>query len=406
MSAGSRNPTIDGLRGFSALLVLLYHLYNMSVGAGFCRPIANHYVATSLPKLAMFAVMLFFCISGYLIVQSLVKHADVPTFLKDRVIRIYPLFLALHLVMFTAGPLAGYGWMGSLKHSIAGYVASFTSNLLFLPGMLDLPLAQKNAWSLSYEAAFYLIASLFYLSWSLRRVRKLTAAALATVALSGSAAAIWFHPDSAFFLVGVVAFGMATIGLRWMDGPWQAANGIVFLLLSLTFFRTFAPLSMLFGLALFLTVIHEVGWFSAFLRTRVLQYLGKISYSLYLIHPFVLDLLRSVVRRFATTDGPHWMLAFVAVGIPLSIVVAAFSFRYLETGGGRFLRRVWGSEPAGRSSGRIASPSRRSISPRSPAGSLEPATCSSATFASLPKRWPSRSHHFDRFPSGRRGASL
>jgi len=56
---------------------------------------------------------------------------------------------------------------------------------------------------------------------------------------------------------------------------------------------------LILSLPFFFTVVHQTGWFARFLQTRLLHGLGKISYSLYLIHPFVLDAARAVVLHLA-----------------------------------------------------------------------------------------------------------
>lgn len=151
------NKTIHGLRGFSAFIVVIAHVYGMSVLAGFFPDYGPTFIGS-------LGVCIFFMISGYLITQSLVKHKHVPTFLKNRIIRIYPVFLALHLVIFSAGPIINYEWLGSVTPT--EYILHFLSNLFLLPGIFELPLAQGNAWSLSYSFCF--ILSLFPIISSLR----------------------------------------------------------------------------------------------------------------------------------------------------------------------------------------------------------------------------------------------
>ena len=69
-------------------------------------------------------VELFFMISGFLIPASLVRHASVGKFFYDRALRILPVFVVLHLVLFVAGP-------GPLAHAI-GILNPFRGMLLVL----------------------------------------------------------------------------------------------------------------------------------------------------------------------------------------------------------------------------------------------------------------------------------
>ena len=53
-------------------------------------------------------VELFFMISGFLIPASLVRHGSFWKFIRDRVMRIMPVFGVLHLLLFIVGPIVGY----------------------------------------------------------------------------------------------------------------------------------------------------------------------------------------------------------------------------------------------------------------------------------------------------------
>jgi peptidoglycan/LPS O-acetylase OafA/YrhL len=71
---------------------------------------------------------------------------------------------------------------------------------------------------------------------------------------------------------------------------------------------------------------------------RWLEYLGDISFSLYLLHTIVLGVVFSLVREHAQS----WLVTRVAVvaAILVAIAVAALSHRYVERGLCDWLRRV------------------------------------------------------------------
>src|SRR5437870_5718802 len=75
-----RNLTIEGLRGFSASLVICYHAHNMAITGGYFHPHYSPLVASLIRGVGRFGVLLFFMISGYLIVQSLVRYDNIPRF--------------------------------------------------------------------------------------------------------------------------------------------------------------------------------------------------------------------------------------------------------------------------------------------------------------------------------------
>jgi len=78
-----------------------------------------------------------------------------------------------------------------------------------------------------------------------------------------------------------------------------------------------------------------------------LNRLGKISYSLYMVHPFILDPLRRVGRTLADSWGNAQVhSAFVVLGIVLAVIVAAISHELIEVRLTRYLLRRPVTAPA------------------------------------------------------------
>ena len=342
--AGAFNRSLQGLRGFSALCVLVYHLHNMTVAAGFAHPHYAPITQTLIAGVGHFGVMLFFILSGYLILQSLLRHRDVPRFLRSRIARIYPVFLVPHLVMFTLGPLLRYDWMAHLTPLT--YVGHFISNLFFLPSMFALPTAQKNAWSLGFEWVFYLfaVAFVYAIGTGATAANHRFRVVLRSLVAPASAVFLYFHPYAAFFVVGVALFfaeasyprSLTVLSAAWL--PWL---GFVWLVGAFVLFAiadenglsgiVFAA-ALGFATLLCATVIRETGWLAALLRTHPLTYIGCISYSLYLLHPFVLDPLRALLVRLVPRLGNTAAgIVFVLLGTTVSLVVADLSYRWIET---------------------------------------------------------------------------
>lgn len=334
------NMSIQGMRGFAALLVAISHIYAMSLTTGIIKPESRATILGTVGNFGHFGVVLFFFISGYLIVQTLTKHKDVKKFMINRAIRIYPAFIALSIPIFLLGPLANYEWMGSLRGHPIEFLKALIENLLFLPGMFALPIAQKNAWSLSYEFAFYLIACAFYLAFS--RMRKASPqqflAVAATVAIT--VLAIWKHNLAGCFLVGVLIFYAEPL---WANGNRRFVNiaGSLSVILLLTCYASFGVVPVVFevlGALLFATIVAETGTVSRAFRLPFFQFLGKISYSLYLIHPFVYVPIRSLLGKahHHGVDGNILLLVFYVIGLPAAIMAGTISYTLIED---RFTRR-------------------------------------------------------------------
>lgn len=329
------NLQIHGLRGFSALAVFIFHIYGMSTLLHFWPAILAP--ASRFFDAGRHGVEIFFIISGYLITASLIRHQSATKFLIDRCIRIYPVFLAIHLLVFVVGPIIGYKWMAGI--SAVHWSEAFVSNALFLPGIFNLPIAQMNAWSLSYEAAFYLFsASVFVLAGITRRW---------VVAIGVAVVLIPFFarfPIATFFGVGVIIFFLVRGG-RNVPTVFRvlAIPGIVATLALLTLAER-RPALALVGLVpafiFFWSIVDGKCLLSAFLRLRWLQYLGTISYSFYLWSPVVTYPLKMTISRvFHGKINDLTMLAlFAIIGSALALGVSHLSYRYLEERCGRMLR--------------------------------------------------------------------
>lgn len=334
--SASRNPAIEGLRGACAAMVVGYHVYGMAVKSGFCQPVPLFF----LEHLGQCAVATFFVISGYLITGSLASHPNTGRFLANRVRRIYPLFLALHAIIFAIGPFIDYEWMGPLKASPSAYVTHFLSNLAFLPGTFDLPIAQKNAWSLSYEWVFYLVAALTAAGLSRAARRRTLGAASCLVGASLVATAMLVaHPAAGYFLIGVAARLLPrSLARRIPNRGIFSANGLLAWSALLALQGRSLPLALAAAFFAFVSLSTQEGILAWILCRRPFQFLGAVSYSLYLVHPFAMYPLKALLAR-----APNWLgsdplrfLFFGLIGGALSTVAAWFAHRWLEA---PFLRR-------------------------------------------------------------------
>ncbi len=196
------NPHIHGLRGLAALMVFIFHIYHMSEKEGFW-PSSLDFMAPGFLALSS-GVEIFFMISGFLIIASLIRHRSTGRFLLDRAIRIYPVFLFIHILIFSVGPFIGYKWMADI--SLFEWARHFISNVLFIPGVIkDLPLAQLNAWTLSYEAFFYVTAGSLY--WAGTRVKWPVWWRISCFALI--AAICFWRPLCLFFIAGIASFWLS-----------------------------------------------------------------------------------------------------------------------------------------------------------------------------------------------------
>jgi peptidoglycan/LPS O-acetylase OafA/YrhL len=262
-------------------------------------------------------------ISGFLIPASLVRHGSLSKFFFDRALRIMPVFVVLHLALFAVGPLVGYKFFHGID--IGGYLELFFANMFFLQDGLGLPIAQQNAWTLTYEWAFYIW---FALAFAAVRLRNWMMTA-PLIALGLACALHW--PITAYFCIGML-FSATDFRID-LAGRTGLLVGLICAAAMYTSLELFHPfVGLIPGFLLFGIVLASGSGTSNALSTPALQYLGKISYSLYLVHPFVLFPLQMIGLKLVALGVDRWLLwtAFVILGLILSLIASAISYELIE----------------------------------------------------------------------------
>ncbi|MFF2195020.1 acyltransferase family protein [Streptomyces sp. NPDC058157] len=145
---------LDALRGIAALLVAVHHFGMLGLLPG------GDFISRNF-DLGIYAVMLFFLVSGYIVPASLERRGDVRGFWVGRIFRIYPLLVVVigaALILLPADHSA-------VPDAVVDHpVRSTLANALLLHEMLNIPSALGAMWTLSYEMVFYfLVTALFVL---------------------------------------------------------------------------------------------------------------------------------------------------------------------------------------------------------------------------------------------------
>ncbi len=273
-------PAVQGLRGFAALSVLVLHLYEMAEHGEFLPAIPGP-IATAWSTLGQ-GVPLFFIISGFVIPGSLLRHKNLGRFFVDRLLRIMPLFVVLHVLVFAIGPFVGYKWLRGI--GLAHYVLLFVTNLTFTAYPLHLlPLAQQNSWTLTFEWGFYLLVGAAWFAWRHPRSRVVTLPILGLAAL----ASCYVAPICWYFGVGMLfaRFPHAIRLHRALEVLLVPASLVAFYYLAQIGYTVIAIVP---AAIVYVAVLQRESFTAKLLETRPLQYLGLISYSLYLVHPIAL----------------------------------------------------------------------------------------------------------------------
>jgi len=328
--------SVQILRAVAALSVVAHH-----VQLDFVTRMG---LPAALPDLNLGAagVDVFFVISGFVMVHAsepLFGRAEGPRlFWLRRLIRIVPLYWAVTSVYLALALLLPD--MATSRYSPALIAASY----LFVPFPREDGIWQPVAglgWTLNYEMFFYLV---FGLSLAFRRtaaVAGIAAVLVLAVALGliagplPGALGFWTDPIILEFVFGMMLALAMRAGLRLQPATAVFLMGAGLLALALAL-----PMRMVMGLPRGLAWGLPVALFVAgavlgdFRRSegalaRVLGAIGDASYSLYLLHPFVIRCFRELWGH-GLIDAAAWPWAYAALVVAGAIAAALVSYRFFE----------------------------------------------------------------------------
>lgn len=325
---------IEGLRALAIIAVIAFHHQWGGFSGGFV------------------GVDVFFVISGYLISRNILAETRNNTFsIKEfyirRVRRLFPaLFFTVALILLAGAFLSSPA--GLQQVGASGIAAIFSvSNIYFWAqsGYFDTAAIQKpllHTWSLSVEEQFYLIWPVLVVLLS-RYIpsRRIALTLLATLGvLSVVAAEWWLRTDAsgAFYLtpfrigefvLGAVCAWMPSRSPRGrLDAEVFSVIGLaliaypVFVYTDSTSFPGMAALLPCMGAAML--IYFNGGGASRWILTNPLAaWIGKISYSLYLVHwPIFVFYRQWLGHELGGKDA-------VAIGL-ISFALATLMYQYVE----------------------------------------------------------------------------
>jgi len=327
---------LDGVRAIAAFLVVFFHF--------------------GLPVPAGFGVMAFFVLSGFLITWLMLQEdarsgtVSLRAFYARRALRIFPAFYCYWFLVtgFILITHRQFSW-GQAAASFA-YVCNYYQGLNGYPSSV-----YSHTWSLGVEEQFYLLFPLLFLllrKWPRRRVAVLVAAIIAVWALrivgtfvlklpenyiytafemradhlligcllaillhSGMAGACWRHLvlyRRTYLVLTMCALAASVYAQAAVGIPYRNTVGFIV-----------DPILV----AILITLLLASGNRSSvrWMDSRLLRYLGTISYPIYLYQQVVIW----PVRRQLNAYGMPTIVTAIASSVAV-IACAAASYHFVE----------------------------------------------------------------------------
>ncbi len=366
----SRVVAIEGLRGYLALWVVACHVMWYS---GY-----EDSALRALPQLifrGFYAVDIFVIVSGFVIFYLLDRRELAASeFIKQRFFRLFPLFFTLfvvsmllyevnlwnldhfpyyteHRISFMTSQMASWVdhvFMNVFLHATMLHGVVPESVVRDAPGAFLMP-----AWSISLEWQFYLLAPLLYAVATSRQGSRLLLVAFCIALYLGSiyilprvgyGAFLPFHIE--FFFFGAASYFLYRLVSmsRWrFEAPARAdvCFPIAAMLAAVVAFsaRSWSQIPMIFWILFLGIVLEPQGSLVSriarpIFENRFTQYLGRISYSIYLSHALVLMLVQYCLLVAMPHLGQlaHCLILFV-VCTSVTIALSGLLYRYIEVPG-------------------------------------------------------------------------
>lgn len=332
-----RLEAVDSLRGIAATGVVIVHSLAM-FDLGPTGVTGIGYLVLGVP--------LFFVISAFS--MSLAYDGGIGTaaawkrYALRRFFRIAPLFYVMLAVW-----LVYYHHLGSPF----GGIGKLLNNLTFVFGVTQDGIVPAG-WSIGIEMCFYAIFPLLLLRRDIPSALLLLALSLGAAWLANRPQAeaepyhYWTHvlTNAPYFAAGLLAWrvhltmrGGTSAAVRHLllgAGVATAASMVAWgpVIDAAQTYSLPVPVSLVAGwsLAFFLIVLSQSLGATALLDNRVTRFLGKISYSLYLSHPFVIYATGIPLVVKGWLGGPALGLAVPLVTLALAVPVALALYHLIE----------------------------------------------------------------------------
>lgn len=345
-------PNLNGLRFIAAMMVIVHHIEQIL----FLTGVNNFWSLEPIKMIGKLGVVLFFVLSGFLITYLLLEEKNqfgtisIKDFYLRRIFRIWPLYYLIILAGLFIFPLFDFFSLPILNYPnwddfgvVAGLFIFFLPNLALA---MFPPVAYiSQTWSIGVEEQFYFIWP--FLIKVFKRI-EIVLLAVILIILSIKLGLIYLkriHDSRTIVILntfwdnfnidcmalgGLAAFLLYSrhriLWLFYNKSVQYLTYGAIILLI--LFGVKFPHINYTVYAALFAVLILNLAGNAECvinLETAGLNYLGKISYGLYMFHPLVIFLTLKHIPNILENRSAVYMVCIVG-----TIILAIVSYELFE----------------------------------------------------------------------------
>lgn len=322
--ARGRIAGLDALRGLAAAAVVLFH-YTQRY-----QDIYGHTSHVPGFDLGHHGVLLFFIISGFVILMTVERAKTTGRFIQSRFARLYPAFWVSVVLTFLV-----VSWMGLPGRAVG--IKAMVLNLTMFPQLLGARSVDSVYWTLLIELMFYGIMVALLMTGTVRHATMVMGAIVIAATVD-----VLFFKNKQFPIIGP-ARNFASTAYCFLIGTmlyraWQNPARLRVTAAVIVGCCAYAALAEGWMVAFLTASFSAIVYIATTRRIPLLQsaplvFLGTISYTLYLLHQ---NIGYAVIRRLSQL-GVNSYLA-IAAAIVLSVGLAALVSFVIERPANEALR--------------------------------------------------------------------
>lgn len=335
----TRMPFIDALKAICCLLIVAHHLAIYGPMSDFAYPLMPG-LLDWLREDGRIAVQMFFVITGFLVAkklapQSLALDKNPIELIHRRYVRLITPYLAALTLAIAAAALARI-WMQHESVPGAPNLLQLLAHIFLLHDLLNQEALSAGVWYVAID--FQLFALTILVLWTAHRIQNRYAGLkMLNIILICSltiASLFFFNRDRYWDETALYFFGAYGLGILTYWTSISARQVLWFTVLMALIFAALmidfrSRIAVAGSVALLLGLAH---YFNALQSRHIpgyLTYLGRASYSIFLIHFPVLLIINTVFFRFLPHQ-PEIQLCGLLLAMCASIGSGILLFNWLE----------------------------------------------------------------------------
>lgn len=335
-----KHPYLDALRGLAAFIVVIGHssyIYNYWTQGRWGSPFEG-YTQNVMQGIGASAVPIFFMLTSFLFFEKYLfapQKFDLNNFYKKRFFRLTPMYFISVVFIFLAYLIFYTGYNISfdvILRSILSWLSfGYFRGITLNPGIGGDLINAGVFWTLIIEWRFYI---LFPLILALLFCLKRTVIYIITLFLVMYALykVGLIQQDQAaltnYFSIGLISVLFYKFKNKKVDKILKSPVLAILSLFLTAYFVYFEQngygLKMNFMHGLFFILASNGNSFLGILKSKVLSFMGVISYSVYLLHGTFLSLIQYKFLR------GYDFVTLTCVSMSIIVVISMFTYKFIE----------------------------------------------------------------------------